>query len=297
VGSGTPPYSYNWIPAPGGGQGSPNATGLCAGVYTCNITDNTGCTATQTFTITQPSLLTATTSSTPSSCGNPNGSVTVTPAGGAGGYTYLWTPGNYTTATVSNLNSGSYNVTVTDANGCTTTASVTVGSSSAISSSNTVTNVLCNGASTGSATVTVTGNNGAVSYSWSPSVSTANTASNLAAGSYVVTSTDATGCTTVTTVTITEPTAISATTTSTGSTCGNPNGAVDVVASGGAGGYSYLWTPGNYTTATVNSLNAGTYNLTITDANGCTFSTSATVGSSTALASTTSQTDILCFGQ
>lgn len=297
VTGGSPPITYNWAPAPGGGQGSPNATGLCAGTYTCTMTDNTGCTATQSFTITQPTALAATSTSTPSSCGNPNGSVTVNPSGGAGGYTYLWTPGNYTTATVSSLNAGTYNVTVTDANGCTTTSSVTIANSSAIAATNSVTDVLCNGGTTGSATVTVTGNNGSVNYTWAPNVSSAATASNLGAGTYVVTATDATGCSVNTTVTITEPTAMSATTSSTVSTCGNANGSVDIVASGGAGGYTYLWTPGNYTTATVGSLNAGMYNVTVTDANGCTYASSATVGSSNALNSTTSQTDILCFGQ
>ncbi len=296
VTGGSPPIVYNWTPAPGGGQGTNTATGLCPGTYTCNISDNAGCTTSQTFTITQPPPLTATTSSTPSSCGNPNGSLTVTAGGGAGGYQYLWTPGNYTTSTVNNVSSGSYNVTVTDANGCTQIASVTVGSSSAIASTNTVTNVLCNGQSTGSATVNVTGNNGSVTYVWNPSVSTTNTASNLAAGTYVVTSTDATGCSTTTTVTITEPTALAVPTTSTQSTCGNNNGSVTANPTGGAGGYQYLWTPGNYTTSTVNNLAPGNYNVVVTDANGCTQSVNVTVGNSSVLSTTQASTDVDCFG-
>ncbi|HEU4717248.1 MAG TPA: SprB repeat-containing protein, partial [Bacteroidia bacterium] len=93
VTSGTAPYTYNWTPAPGGGQGSANATGLCAGTYSCDVTDNTGCTGTQTFNITQPTAITITPLQVNVTCaGSCNGSASVNAAGGSGSYTYNWTP-------------------------------------------------------------------------------------------------------------------------------------------------------------------------------------------------------------
>jgi gliding motility-associated-like protein len=301
---GTPGYTFSWSPAvTNTTSGSSNtATGLGAGTYVCTITDLNGCTTTRTVTITQPTAISLTPSSTASTCGNNNGSVSVTATGGAGGYTYLWTPGSYTTATVNSLGAGSYNVTVTDANGCTATTTATINNSSSIAATNTVTNVLCNGASTGSATVTVTGNNGVVTYVWSPNVSSSNTASSLAAGTYIVTATDAMGCVATTTVVITQPTAISSTSTQVNVLCnGGNNGSATVTASGGTPGYTFSWSPavtntssGNSNTAT--GLSAGTYVCTITDLNGCTSTRTITITQPPALTNTFTQVNVLCNG-
>src|SRR5206468_2809230 len=106
---GTPVYTYNWTPS---GGNTANATGLCAGTYTCTITDANGCTITKIFTITQPTAITLTTSSTSALCGSPNGSATVTASGGTPGYSYNWAPSGGTNANATGLTGGSYTVTV-----------------------------------------------------------------------------------------------------------------------------------------------------------------------------------------
>jgi hypothetical protein len=120
---GTAPYTYLW--APSGGTGS-TATGLGAGTYTVTVTDANGCSTTASATVTEPPQLTVAVTTTPSTCGNANGSAVATETGGTGPYTYLWTPNNTTSGTLSNVVAGSYQITVTDANNCTASAIATV---------------------------------------------------------------------------------------------------------------------------------------------------------------------------
>lgn len=123
---GTPGYSYQWSPS---GGNNANATGLSAGTYTCLITDQNNCTATVTVVLTEPSALSVAMTFVDETCvGTCDGAVAATPSGGTSPYTYAWsTPGSPTTASVQNLCSGAYSVTVTDANGCTLVGNVNVG--------------------------------------------------------------------------------------------------------------------------------------------------------------------------
>jgi len=117
-----------------GGSGTYSGTGTICNVHAGNnltftVTDNNGCSGTSApITITQPTKVTGTTSSTPSGCSLNNGTASVTASGGAGGYTYLWSPGGQTTSTATGLAGGPYSVTITDASGCTDVENVTVGS-------------------------------------------------------------------------------------------------------------------------------------------------------------------------
>jgi hypothetical protein len=205
---GTPGYSYSWSTTPA--QTGVTATGLSAGTYTVTVTDNNNCETTASVTITQPDALSASiTAPTNVSCnGGNNGAATVTPAGGTSGYTYSWstTPAQ-TGVTATGLIAGTYTVTVTDANNCTTTASVTITQPDVLSASiTTPTNVSCNGGSNGAATVTPAGGTSAYSYAWSTTpAQTGVTATGLIAGTYTVTVTDSKGCTATTSVTITQP--------------------------------------------------------------------------------------------
>jgi hypothetical protein len=136
---GTPGYTYDWTPGNPTGDGTTSVTGLTVGTWTCNVTDANGCTASQNFTITQP---TATLSLTPASqtniaCnGGSNGAATVNvPTGGTPGYTYDWTPGNPTgdgTTSVTGLTAGTWTCNVTDANGCTASQNFTITQPAAI---------------------------------------------------------------------------------------------------------------------------------------------------------------------
>jgi hypothetical protein len=134
--SGTPPYTYSWSPL--GGTDS-TASGLNAGTYLCTITDARSLSTTITFTITQPKVLSVTPASqtnTSTSCTS-NGAASINiPTGGAGVYTYNWTPGNPTgdeTTSVTGLSAGTWTCTVTDANSCTSTQTFNITALTAIS--------------------------------------------------------------------------------------------------------------------------------------------------------------------
>lgn len=275
--SGNGPFTYSW--APSGGSAA-TASNLGSGTFTCTITDNNGCTTTQSVTITEPSQVTGSAVSTPATCGGNDGTATVTASGGTGTLTYSWSPSGGTAATENNLAAGGYTCTITDANGCTNTASVTVtsagGPTVSLQSSNDLT---CFGSGNGDATVTASGN-GPFTYSWSPSGGTAATASNLAAGSYTCTITDSNGCISTQSVAITEPAQVAGTTSSIAASCGNNNGSATVTASGGTGAYTYSWAPSGGTATTASNLAAGSYTCTITDANGCSGTATVSVANS-----------------
>jgi gliding motility-associated-like protein len=295
---GTPGYTYSWSPS---GGTAATATGLAAGSYTVTVTDANGCTATRNYTVTQPSAInTASGSQTNVSCnGGTNGSASVSPSGGTPGYTYSWSPSGGTAATATGLAAGSYTVTVTDANGCTATRNYTVTQPSAINTaSGSQTNVSCNGGTNGSASVSPSGGTPGYTYSWSPSGGTAATATGLAAGSYTVTVTDANGCTATRNYTVTQPSAINtASGSQTNVSCnGGTNGSASVSPSGGTPGYTYSWSPSGGTAATATGLAAGSYTVTVTDANGCTATRNYTVTQPSAITATTSQTNVSCNG-
>ncbi len=189
---GTPGYNYSWNTVPA--QTTQTATGLAAGNYSATVTDSKGCTATASFTITQPTQLTATISSTNSTkactC---NGTATVTPSGGTAGYTYSWSNGSpFQTAT--GLCGGTYSVIVVDANGCTATAIDTI-APSALTLSMTATPATCPSCANGSAAANSGGGNSPFTYSWTTSpVQTTQTATGLTPAYYHVCVTDADTC-------------------------------------------------------------------------------------------------------
>ncbi|WP_338647768.1 PKD-like domain-containing protein [Flavobacterium sp. KS-LB2] len=274
-GTGALTYSWDTIPM----QTTETATGLIAGTYNVTVTDANSCSKILTVLITQPSadLTTTISNSTNVSCfGGSNGNTTVSVNGGTSPYTYYWnTNPIQTSATATGLTAGTYNVTVTDANGCVDSSPVTitepVGMYATISAQ---TDVFCSGNSSGTATVSINGGTAPYGYSWNTiPVQTAATATNLAMGTYTATITDANGCTTTTQATITEPNGIVISIASqTNVDCyGNNTGAVSVLASGGTGILSYSWdTTPVQTSLNATGLIAGTYHLTVTDANNCT---------------------------
>ena len=295
VSGGTPGYTYSWSPS---GGTAATASGLAAGTYTVTITDANNCQITRNFTITEPAILSATTSQINVSCnGGTNGSATVTVTGGTGAYSYAWAPSGGTAATASGLAAGTYTVTAIDANNCQITTTVTITEPAVLSATTAQTNVLCNGGATGSATVTIAGGTGPYTYSWAPSGGTAATASGLATGIYTVTVTDANNCQLTRTFTITEPAVLSATTSQTNLSCnGGTNGIAGVTVTGGTAPYTYSWAPSGGTGATATGLAAGTYTVTITDANACQITRSFTITEPTALSATTSSTNVSCNG-
>src|ERR1019366_5106277 len=176
------------------------------------------------------------------------------------------------------LTAGTYNVTVTDNNLCTTTATATITQpAAALSAVATPTNVGCFGGSTGAINLTVTGGTTAYTYSWIGGITTQNRTS-LAAGTYSVTVTDNNLCTVTASATITQPiAALTAVATPTNVSCfGGNTGAINLTITGGTTAYTYNWI-GGITTQNRTSLAAGTYSVTVTDNNLCTATASATI--------------------
>ena len=297
VTGGTTPYSYSW--SPGGGTNA-MATGLAANTYTVTVTDFNGCQLTRTATITQPATaLDGTISKTDVSCnGGANGTATVVATGGTPGYTYSWAPGGGTTATASGLATGTYTCTVTDANSCQITRSITVNQpATALDGTITKTDVSCNGGTNGTATVLATGGTPGYTYSWSPSGGTTATATGLAAGTYTCTITDANGCTISRSITLAQPAALSLSTTSTDITCfGGNNGSAGVTVTGGISPFSYSWSPSGGTADAATGLATGTYTVTVEDDHGCEATASVTITQPAELTATHTQTNVSCFG-
>lgn len=212
--------------------------------------------------------------------GATSGSATTNVVGGAAPLTYAWSNGA-TTPSVSNLPAGTYTVTITDANGCTVTQTVTITEASALNPLVSTTNNLCAGENNGSIDLTVAGGTPPYMYSWSNG-SNSEDISNLAAGVYTITVSDASGCTASTTVNITQPTAVSVTTSSTDEMMGM-DGTAAVTVSGGTPNYTYYWMPGGQTTSSISGLAAGTYTVMVLDANGCGDTLEVVVGSQVSL--------------
>ncbi len=275
------------------------ATDLPGGNYCVTVTSiANGCTSEGCYNITAPPAIDIDIIGEDISCnGDDTGSATAVVGGGAGGYTYSWnTNPEQTTSTASGLPAGTYTVVVTDANDCTDENSVVITEPAAFDVTLSTTDAACNGASSGSASISVIGGAGLLTYEWNTTpAQDSSTAIDLIAGDYTVLVTDANGCTIEETVTIMEPAAINLTTSTTETSCNNtPDGSATVDAGGGAGGYSYLWTPGGQTTATATNLTSGDYTVLVTDANDCTATTTVTVSSPNGMTVTTSFTDASC---
>lgn len=265
VTGGVSPYYYLW----NNGQTGPSAINLLPGSYSVTITGANGCTTTSSANITMGIAPTATISNLQSSCtGLSNGSISVSASGGISPYTYMWSNGQ-TSSTINNLSAGSYSVTVTGNNGCTTNTSGIIISDP--SPSVIITNVLspCNGFTNGSATVSAGGGVPPYTYAWTNG-QTGATASNLAPGNYTMTVTGNNGCTATATAVVTNASTPSANISNTVLPCfGTSMGSATVNVTGGESPLNYQWSNGQSGT-TINNLSAGNYEVTVTGNNGCT---------------------------
>ena len=300
VTGGTLPYTFNWNT----GASSEDLSGLSVGTYTVTITDANGCNATQTAAITQPSaVLTASATATQNvSCfGGSDGVVALTVNGGTTPYTYLWNTGA-TTSSIVNISSGTYSVTVTDANGCIATSSANISQPSAelSSSINSISQVSCYGFSDASIDINVSGGTSPYSYLWNNG-STSQDMNGLSIGNYSVVITDANGCTTSESITISQPSAvlnISVASTQNISCFGGSDGSIDLIITGGTAPYSYVWSNGA-SSQDLNNLGTGTYTVTVTDANGCIETASINLSQPAASLNVSgiADPDVYCYGE
>lgn len=282
---------YRWS----NGSTYPSITGLTVGGYQVTVTSAQGCNTMLSFNITAPNALSVLVNSNDVTChGRNNGIANAFVVGGTLPYSYNW-GGGRTASTATGLAPGFYVVTVTDSKGCTVTGSALIQSPTAISFNSQIVNETCPGRLDGLANIIAYGGTPAYTYLWSNGSSSASI-NNLAGGNYTVTITDANQCAVTTTLSIGQGTAPSVSISP-----ANPiacwGGSVWLSATGAAS--NYLWSgPGgfNSTQPVVNVAATGSYQLTITDANGCTAMASANVSVNTQPTANELITHNNCFG-
>ncbi|CAG0971848.1 MAG: T9SS type B sorting domain-containing protein [Bacteroidetes bacterium] len=284
VNGGQAPFTYTW--SQNGGNGNQH-NGLPPGNHWVSVTDNSGCTITQNFTINNngaPGNINIT--STNVSCfGGANGSATANVNGGQPPYTYLWSNG-MTTQGINGLTAGTYWVQVTTNQGCVKYDTIIINQPAPLLASLSVINVQCFGGNNGMATAFPIGGTAPYNYLWNTvPVQITQTATGLSAGTYTVTITDANGCMVQYNVSVMNPSPVSISTSSLAVSChGGSNGMAIAIPSGGNAPYSFMWNtnPIQYTD-TAFGLVAGTYTVTVVDMTGCTNTASVTVTEPTSL--------------
>ncbi|MES2760894.1 MAG: SprB repeat-containing protein, partial [Bacteroidota bacterium] len=292
---GTSPYSYMWLP---GGQTTPSVSNLAAGIYTANVTDSKGCVKTNTFSVTQPSVIAIGFTQTNVACfGGTTGSISSGITGGTTPYSYSWSNGS-TTPGITNLSSGVYTLTVTDAFNCSKSNTVSITQSAALTLTTSVVNESCNYLNNGSATAIPSGGIPGYTYLWAPGGQTTSTITNQTSGTYSITITDSKGCQKNTTAVITEPQGLTVGFNNViNVSCFNGNnGSVTANVTGGTPNYTYTLSPGGSNTAMANNLSAGIYTVAITDSKSCTTSNTISITQPTTITVTNTIAAALCNG-
>jgi gliding motility-associated-like protein len=297
VNGGTPGYSYQWLPS---GTTASTISGLASGNYTLQVKDSYSCTQTSTFAIAQPtSAVSSSIVSNSVSCfGGSNGSSTVTALGGTSPYSYLWSYGSVSGNVLSNVPAGNYSVTITDFQGCNTTATVTIIEPTILSLSMGSVNSNCSLAN-GQASVTASGGVGSYQYLWTPSGNTNQITTGLLAGTYSVSVQDGNGCQATNSVTVLDNPSPTASVSAIGNvTCyGGSNGTATVSVTGGTAPFTYSWSPVGGTSSVGSNLTIGTYTVQVSSSNGCSVSAiSSLITQPTPVITSITNTAVSCFG-
>ncbi len=264
---GTPPYHFQWS----NGETGPALTGLQAGDYTVTVTDENGCVALDVVTVAEVSCTSfqPVLSIVDVSCfGAADGAASVSLPGGDNP-SYTWGNGA-TTASVGGLPAGTVQVTVVDASGCTATLMGLVTEPAPLGATANTTDETAPGANNGTLSVFVTGGTAGYTFAWSNGFNQS-AAFNLIPGQYIITVTDANGCSVVTQGTVEAfNCSLSAALDSSPASCPDVADGLAVVSSiaGGAWPFDYEWSNGDDNFFTGDLL-PGSYVVTITDAIGC----------------------------
>jgi len=258
---------------------------LVAGSYTIVVTDTNQCADSVSVNVLQPSALYSSESITNAKCfGNADGSVVVSVSGGTSPYSIQWSTGISNDFSLGNLQAGNYLYIVTDSHNCLRSDSALVTQPNALAIAHNATNGSCAGAANATATVSVSGGTTPYSYAWSPISSNTNYAANLSAGAYTVTVTDNNLCTQSYQINIVDPLPVSSAVNAIDVTCfGGDNGSALITPSGGYAPYSFYWLSLNSNDSIVDSLAAGSYDVVITDNNGCTYQQTVSINQPTAI--------------
>ncbi len=302
VSGGVPPYDFSWP----NGATTPSATGLAAGSNSVIITDAAGCTFTSTVVLTDLAPITFNLLATPPACnGGTDGAMGFNQlSGGAASndseYSFAWSNGA-TGFVANNLTGGEiYSLTVTDSQGCTAVRERLLEQPAAIQISTSFDPPACFGFTNGSIAIDgISGPNaGGFQIQWDANAanSTSLTVGNLGAGVYTAVVTDARGCQASTEVILNQPTLLQGTLSKVDATCfGDTDGSILVNANGGVGNYNFNWSNGS-NLSTLNNLAAGTYTLTITDANACEYIQTISILEPPQITAAAQAVDVICFG-
>ncbi len=267
--------SYQWSHDPN--LNGPNAGNLSAGVYSVTITDELNCFSILSVNLPDGNAISIGSELVPVSCTDScDASILLNPSGGNGSFNVLWSTGD-TGLMIDNLCAGAYSATVTDALGCQESINILIENPLPLAIASIITDVDCNGASTGSIQIVASGGTSPYSYAWSTGA-TSTDITNLSASSYTLTLTDNNGCTLVNDFVVQEPDSLSLSITVTNESANDAaDGSLDASVIGGSDPYDFLWSTGD-TTSLIENLAPGFYTLIVTDANGCELTGSATVG-------------------
>ncbi len=283
--------TFNWSNS----DNAQNISNLPMGLYTVTVSSSNGCVVSKTFAVGNsdgPALDADIT--IPTCLPNSSGSIVLNVTGGTGSYAYLWST-TATTASINNLQPGSYTVTVTDANNCAAIGQYVVGFAAPIFKVESIQNT-CAGMSNGSIYVLGIEPGGPFIYNWSHIAGTNNAAAQfgLPVGSYTVTVTNALGCSDASTYDIAlSPGIGSSITFSYSKDCNIFNDTLTAYGSGGVPPYTYSWSNGT-AIQSFTGLTPGSYTVTVEDANTCTSTATAFVTDLTLPLLTLSSTPTLC---
>jgi gliding motility-associated-like protein len=265
---GTAPYTFLYsVP----GHSDSIETGFAPGTYLLRVLDAHGCTDSIPFIIGNLGGGTANISSHVNvTCfRQSDGSIGITTVGGAAPFTFNWSPAVSSSSTASGLTAGYYAITITDSNGCRLFLLDTITQPALLQIPNTIVAPSC-GISNGSITFNTLGGTSPYTYAWTPAVSTTNSASSLAGGTYIVSVQDAHGCHASDTILLASSNAIHILESHTQDTCHMNRGHAQLNISGGSTPYNILWMPGSLTTDTAFHLEGGVnYHVLVSDPNHC----------------------------
>ena len=286
-------YTFLWED----GQETATAIDLPAGMIGVTVTDGNNCMAESMVEIEGASSIELEINGTEPSCnGEANGSATVIANGGTGGYSYAWSNGA-TGDTAEGLLAGTYEVTVMDGNDCDAIINITLNEPEELTATTSFTMVGCNGATDGTASVSVEGGTEPYTYTWNDGQNEA-MATELTAGNYTVTITDAQNCELIETVGVTSPSSVAVQISGTDVSCfGGNDGQIQVEVEGGTGTYTYAWSdPSIPAIANPQTLETGNYVVTVSDENGCQETAEISLAQPDVLAADFRVTSVSCFG-
>lgn len=267
------------------------------GTYTLTVTDINACTATASVTIQNDSFGLEISAFDLFCANEATGSISILPVGGTTPFSYVWNDNTLQGNNLIGLAADTYSVTVTDAIGCSQTSEMVIAAPAALTANISVQQAACN-STTANLTASASGGTSPYNFYWGNGLPEIANLSNVPAGVYTVTVSDAGNCTATQSVTVSANAALVLSATAISPACaGQNNGSIAISVTNGNAPYTFAWnnaTIGNQQNPT--NLTAGTYTVTVSDSNQCSATISATLVAPMALSLSEQHQNLTCFG-